>query len=202
MLVANFGLTAPASPPRRTRSPSPSPSREAPPTSHRRRPLPLKLRSPSSREPLDMATTSPHDPRELFPSDDVLAAASSSRTSGAPGPPSQATSPRSPSSPTKRHHLRSASLLEAAHIEPRDAQWECKGVEEGLCFAKPDESARSWEDEPGPSYGVPCVSHDVREVCGGVVHASPEPEDTLAGATHEAKMTHRRGSDEEDDAQA
>lgn len=53
-----------------------------------------------------------------------------------------------------------------------------------------------------PSTGVPCVSHDVREVCGGVVHASPEPEDTLAGATHETKMMHRRGSDEEDDAQA
>jgi len=53
-----------------------------------------------------------------------------------------------------------------------------------------------------PSAGVPCASHDVREVCGGIVHASPEPEDTLGGATHEATMMHRHVSHEGDDAQA
>jgi len=154
MLVANFGLAGPASPPRRTRSPSTSPGRE-PTSSSRRRPPPLKPRSPSPRAPSSTTSTSSHAPRELFPNDDALAATASSPTRrGAPGPPSQDTSPRPCSSPTTRHHLRSASLLEAAHIEPRDATWQCKGVEQGLCFATPDESARSWEDEPGPSYGA------------------------------------------------
>ncbi|GAA5845601.1 hypothetical protein JCM9279_006045 [Rhodotorula babjevae] len=198
MLVANFGLTCPASPPRRTRSPSPSPSRESASSSRRRAP-PLKPRSPSSRQPLSAASTSSHDPRELFPSDDALAATASSPTCVAPGPPSH---DPSSSSLTTRHHLRSASLLEAAHIYPREATWQCKGVDNGLCFSKPDESARSWEEEPGPSYGVPCTSHDVREVCGGVVRASPEPEDTLAAATHEATMMHRHASQQDRDEQA
>ncbi|GAA5938302.1 hypothetical protein JCM3775_002942 [Rhodotorula graminis] len=200
MLVANFGLTGPTSPPRRTRSPSTSPSRE-PSTSPRRRAPAGKPLPPVTRQPLSPPSTSSHDPCELFSSDDALAAtASSPTTRDAPGPPSHDTSSRSPSSPPTRHHLRSSSLLEAAHIAPRDATWQCKGDEGGLCFARRDQSARSWEDEPGPGYGVPCDGHDVREVCGGVVLASHEPEDTLGGATHEATIMRRHGSQQEEDA--
>ncbi|BGP37889.1 hypothetical protein JCM10450v2_001825 [Rhodotorula kratochvilovae] len=120
-----------------------------------------------------MPSSPTHEMREVFPSDEVAAqlsaSPSSSPTSRSEGSPSPLSARSDPTRP--RHHLRSSSLLEAAHIAPREATWQCLGEEAGgLQFA--DGAARSWEDEP-VDYGVPCPSKNVREVLESTVHASP-----------------------------
>ncbi|GAA6058163.1 hypothetical protein JCM3770_007035 [Rhodotorula araucariae] len=122
-----------------------------------------------------MVSSPTHEARELFPSDEVaaLCASPSSPTSRSEASPSPSASPSSAAADGThtRHHLRSSSLLEAAHIAPREATWQCLGERSGgLQFA--DGVARSWEDEP-VDYGVPCPSNNVREVLESTVHASP-----------------------------
>lgn len=164
MLVANFGVVVSSSPPRNIRAPSSSPARQSPRSRSSKPPgrpsqldlsaAPSSFKAGSERNTSSSSPT--HDPHELFPSDAVVAAANvvsptSTSESRCPevGGASRDDSASSSVRPAPRHHLRSSSLLEAAHIAPRDATWQCLGDDQGLCFAEPSEMERSWEDEDG-----------------------------------------------------
>lgn len=94
--------------------------------------------------PIDIPGPSSPRAAQVFPSDAVSASFSSSPTSPPRGSPEPSTS-SSPGSTGVRHHVRSEKLLEAAHIDPREARWRCLGGEEGLQLD--EEPSKSWSED-------------------------------------------------------
>ncbi|BGO97510.1 ATP dependent DNA helicase [Rhodotorula toruloides ATCC 204091] len=111
--------------------------------------------------PIDIPGPSSPRAAQVFPSDAVSASYSSSSPSPTSrGSPEPSTS-SSPGSTGVRHHVRSEKLLEAAHIDPREARWRCLGGEEGLRLD--EEQTKSWSDD-GHDDGVLCAPKNVRAV--------------------------------------
>ncbi|BGO89400.1 hypothetical protein JCM10049v2_001658 [Rhodotorula toruloides] len=110
--------------------------------------------------PIDIPGPSSPRAAQVFPSDAVSASFSSSPTSPPRGSPEPSTS-SSPGSTGVRHHVRSEKLLEAAHIDPREARWRCLGGEEGLQLD--EEPSKSWSED-GHDDGVLCAPKNVRAV--------------------------------------